>query len=66
MRQRAGTAVVVSLIDGSTLRGVSAFTWRWWVIRLDQPELLTPSGPQRADGHLVIRTSSVLTVQVTR
>lgn|GEM_PF-1008013 len=67
VRLRCRATVLVTLIDGTVVRGVVTRAWRWRVIRLVDVDAMTGQGPVPAAGPVLIPHRSVLLAQeVTR
>lgn len=66
MRLRRGTNVLVSLTDGTVIRGRVIRSWRWHVIRLTNAEVLTAGGVIPAAGDTLIPWRSILLAQEVR
>jgi hypothetical protein len=59
-----GRLVIVSLMDGSAVRGRVRFGWRPRVLKLVEAEGLTQTGTAPIEGMFLIPARSILTVQV--
>jgi len=64
MRLKAGTTVMVTLQDGTTLQGRLRRHWRWWSLWLEEVTVYGPAGPQSAAGWFFVPKRSVLFAQV--
>lgn len=63
MRLRKGRTVLVSLTDGTVLRGKSAWSWRWHVVRIANAHAMTSQGPIKTAGDALIPWRSILMAQ---
>lgn len=54
MRLRNRSTVIVSLTDGTVVRGTVARSWRWHVVRLTAAEVLTAQGSIPSVGDVLI------------
>lgn len=64
MRIRKGSTVLVTLVDGSTVKGTTARRW-WWNLRLLNAAVLADQGAEMSlDGSVWIPRRSILLLQV--
>ena len=63
MRLRNGRTVLVSLTDGTVLRGKVAWSWRWHVVRIVSASALTSQGPIKTAGDALIPWRSIRMAQ---
>lgn len=63
MRLKRGTYALVTIVDGTVVRGLVAWSWRWRCIRLVEAALLTPGGRVPAAGPVLIPHRSVVLAQ---
>lgn len=66
MRCKRGATVLLTLIDGTAIRGVVVRSWRWRVVRLGEAHNMTPQGPVAAAGSVLVPYRSMLVVQEIR
>lgn len=63
MRFRKKSAIIVSLIDGQVLQGVTTWSWRWKTLKLVQAFAFTLQGEVPTAGIVYIPHRSILMVQ---
>lgn len=63
MRLRHGTTALVTITDGSVLRGRVVRSWRWRVMRLIDAVAFTPQGPIDTAGPVLIPHRSIVLIQ---
>lgn len=63
MRLRHGITALITLTDGTVLRGRVTWSWRWRVIRLVDAAAFTPQGLTDTAGPVLIPHRSVLLAQ---
>lgn len=64
MRLKPGSSVLVSLSDGTSIKGNIVRCWHWRTIRLSSAAVRTAQGEISADGYLLVPLRHVLLVQV--
>lgn len=63
MRLRHGITALITITDGTVLRGQVTRSWRWRVIRLIDASAFTPQGAIDTAGPVLIPYRSVLLAQ---
>ena len=63
MRLRKGRTVLVSLTDGTVLRGKVAWSWRWHVVRIVSASAVTNQGNVPTAGDVLIPWRSIALAQ---
>lgn len=64
MRCKRGTTVLLTVIDGTAIRGVVVWSWRWRVVRLVEAYSMSPQGPSLIAGSVLVPHRSILVAQV--
>lgn len=59
-----GRRVLVTLDDGSAVRGRLGWSWAWGVLRVNEPESLDGDAPVEIPGFVLIPRRRVLIAQV--
>lgn len=63
MRIKKGSTVLVTVVDGTVLRGSAAWSWRWRVLRLVDVVTYGPHGPTPVGGAVLLPHRSVVMAQ---
>ena len=63
MRLRKGRIVLVTLTDGTVIRGRAAWSWRWHVVRVVDAEAVTSHGDIPTAGDVLIPWRSIVLAQ---
>lgn len=63
MRLRKGRIVLVTLTDGTVIRGRAAWSWRWHVVRVVDAEAVTSLGNIPTAGDVLIPWRSIVLAQ---
>lgn len=63
MRLRRNSFALVTVADGTVLRGRVVWSWRWRVVRLVDAYAVTAQGPVDAAGPVLIPHRSILLAQ---
>lgn len=63
MRCKNGSTVLVTITDGTAVRGRVTRSWRWHVVRLLEAYAISPQGQTSIAGSLLIPHRSILVVQ---
>lgn len=64
MRLSLGKIAIVTVADGSVIRGRVVRSWRWRVVRLVEAQVLnTPRGPIPAVGPVLLPHRSIVLAQ---
>lgn len=64
MRCKRGTKVLLTVIDGTAIRGTVTRSWRWRVVKLVDAQSMTPQGPVVIAGSVLLPHRSILVAQV--
>ncbi len=63
MRLRKGRTVLVSVTDGTVIRGRAAWSWRWHVVRIVNASAVTNQGNVPTAGDVLIPWRSIALAQ---
>lgn len=63
MRLRRNRTTLVTIIDGTVLRGRATLSWRWRVARLINVHIVTQAGRVPAAGPVLIPYRSIIVAQ---